>query len=360
MRSVRDHACGRTAGRCIRVVLFATALASLKPAMGYGASVTIEWDANRDTVTAGYYVYYGTESGKYSGNVDVGKSTSAIINPSDSAATYYFAVQAYSASGERSPLSSELVWKTGASAHSPMLRNPGSMSTIVGQSVNVQLSATDAGGLAQSYSAVGLPPALALRTSSGSIFGTPNAAGVYNVTATVTNTNGLSAAQRFTWTILSQPSAPGGGGGSAPGGGGTAAGNGTGGGSAVTPIAGGGGTGGEDGGGTVTNPTPAADRIPPAINIVSPAPAGGSYQTINMRVIVTGVASDNVGIASVTWANSRVGDGSAFGTSSWATGPIDLKLGDNVITITAADTAGNVQTATLTVTRIVDLRNHLN
>jgi hypothetical protein len=35
-------------------------------------------------------------------------------------------------------------------------------------------------------------------------------------------------------------------------------------------------------------------------------------------------------------------------------------MGDNVITITATDAAGNVRTATLTVTRYVDIQNYVN
>ena len=94
--------------------------------------------------------------------------------------------------------------------------------------------------------------------------------------------------------------------------------------------------------------------------VASPSPAGGSSRTINSKVIVTGSASDNVGVVSVTWANSRGGSGSALGTSSWATGPIELQMGDNVITITAVDAAGNAKTVSLTVTRYVELENHLN
>jgi hypothetical protein len=35
-------------------------------------------------------------------------------------------------------------------------------------------------------------------------------------------------------------------------------------------------------------------------------------------------------------------------------------MGDNLITITAADAAGNTRTATLTVTRYVDIQNFVN
>ena len=68
-------------------------------------------------------------------------------------------------------------------------------------------------------------------------------------------------------------------------------------------------------------------------------------------IIVTGTASDDVGVVSIMWANSRGGAGSTLGTSFWATTPIDLKMGDNDITITATDAAGNTQTVTLTITR---------
>ena len=81
---------------------------------------------------------------------------------------------------------------------------------------------------------------------------------------------------------------------------------------------------------------------------------------MNTRIIVTGTASDNFGVVGIMWANDRGGVGTALGTSTWATTPIDLKMGDNIITITASDAAGNVQAITLMITRIVDLENYVN
>jgi putative Ig domain-containing protein len=346
-----------------RVPLVIAAFSLLVPAFVQAASVTLDWDRNTDSVTAGYYVYYGTEPGKYSGNVDVGSSTSAVVNLNDPTATYYFAVQAYSATGERSLMSAEVMFKQSGSSspQAPTLLNPGSMTAVVGQSVNVQLRASDPAGLALAYSVSGLPSGLVLG-ATGVIFGTPNVPGAYYVTISVTNSISLSASQTFTWTILSQPSStvPGGG---LPGGGGTTTGgggSGTGGGGTIADPGFIGGT--PSGGGTPTapSPVPPPDLTPPIVFVSSPSPAGGSSRTINSRVIVTGIASDNVGIVSVTWANSRGGSGSALGTSSWATNPIELQMGDNVITITAVDAAGNAQSVTLTVTRYVDLENHLN
>ena len=81
---------------------------------------------------------------------------------------------------------------------------------------------------------------------------------------------------------------------------------------------------------------------------------------MNSKIIVTGMASDNVGVVLVMWANNRGGAGTSLGTSSWATSPIDLKMGNNILTITASDAAGNFETVTFTVTRYVDLENYLN
>ena len=399
----------RTAARglprtCARVALIVAAFLFLAPAFVEAAAVTLEWDRNSDGITAGYFVLYGIESGKYSGTVDVGSSTSAVVNLSDPNATYYFAVQAYSATGEKSAPSTEVVWYQGTptggtptggtptggtptggtptggtpSAQSPTLRNPGSMTTVLGQSANLQLSASDPGGLVLTYSAAGLPPGLVVGTGTGVISGIPSAPGAYIVIITVTNTSSLSALQTFTWTILNQPvssGSPGGvpggtiggvpsgtggtGGGTSGGVPGGTSGGGTGGGGGTSPIGGGGGTGTGGGTGSQT-PVPTQDLTPPTVNVFSPAQGGGSARTTDSRVIVTGSASDNVGVVSVTWANSRGGSGAAFGTSSWATGPIDLSMGDNVITISAADAAGNVRQVTLTVTRYVDIQNFVN
>ena len=397
---------------CARVALIIAAFLLLVPAFAQAAAVTLEWDPNTDGVTAGYYVYYGTQSGNYSGTVDVGSSTSAVVNLNDPNATYYFAVQAYSPTGEKSPLSTEVVWSQGGTTGGtptggtptggtptggtptggtptggtpisgtptggqyPTLINPGSMTTVVGQSVSLQLSASDPGGLALSYSAVGLPSGLALMPGTGVIIGIPSAPGAYNVMVTVTNTSSLYAYQTFTWTILSQPSSGGGVTGGSPGGipsggstggavpsgggttGGTTGGSGTGGG-VGGPIASGGSTG--SGGTTPGVQVPAPDTTPPTVTVFSPSPAGTSSRTTDPKIVVTGSASDNVGVVSVIWANSRGGSGAALGTSSWATDPIGLSMGDNIITITARDAAGNVKTVTLTVTRYVDITNFVN
>ncbi len=82
------------------------ALGSSVPA--FARSVTVAWDANTESDLAGYVVHYGTAPGTYTASVDVGNRTDFALDL-DELTTYYVAVDAYNATGEHSPLSSEVV-----------------------------------------------------------------------------------------------------------------------------------------------------------------------------------------------------------------------------------------------------------
>jgi uncharacterized protein YqiB (DUF1249 family) len=104
--------------RRARMVALAIAFGVLAPGSSEAATaVTVTWDRNADSATIGYYVYYGTESHKYTTGINVGNTTTAVIYPPDPMLTYYFAVYAYSATGERSQLSSETVRRILAAFH---------------------------------------------------------------------------------------------------------------------------------------------------------------------------------------------------------------------------------------------------
>src|SRR5207247_9386452 len=76
---------------------------------------------------------------------------------------------------------------------------------------------------------------------------------------------------------------------------------------------------------------------------------GATYSTSNALLTLGGIASDNVGVTRVTWANSRGGSGMAIGTTSWMASGIGLQPGTNVLTVTAQDAAGNGALASLMV-----------
>jgi hypothetical protein len=92
-----------------------------------------------------------------------------------------------------------------------------------------------------------------------------------------------------------------------------------------------------------------ADTVAPTVIINSPS--GNPFVTSNSSVNVNGNASDTVGVTQVSWSNNRGGSGVATGTTSWSVNGIHLQAGTNIITISARDAAGNIGSATLTVTQ---------
>jgi len=100
---------------------------------------------------------------------------------------------------------------------------------------------------------------------------------------------------------------------------------------------------------TVTYTPPAGDTTRPAITITGPS-STGNYTATTEPVTVSGTASDNVSVATVTWSNAATGDtGTASGTTSWSNS-IELAAGANTIMVTAYDGSGNSRSATITVT----------
>jgi hypothetical protein len=92
------------------------------------------------------------------------------------------------------------------------------------------------------------------------------------------------------------------------------------------------------------------DGLAPTVTIVGPTSAP-TFSTASATLTVSGTASDAFGVTQVTWANSRGGSGTASGTTGWTVSSAALQPGENVITITARDAAGQAATDTLTVTR---------
>ncbi|HYF45077.1 MAG TPA: metallophosphoesterase, partial [Acidimicrobiales bacterium] len=100
---------------------------------------------------------------------------------------------------------------------------------------------------------------------------------------------------------------------------------------------------------TVTYTPPTGDTVKPTIAIQSPT-TSSTWASSSEPVALSGTASDNVGVVTVTWTNAATGDtGTATGTTSWHVS-VELADGSNLITVTAKDAAGNTASDTLTVT----------
>lgn len=112
----------------------------------------------------------------------------------------------------------------------------------------------------------------------------------------------------------------------------------------LTACGGGGGsTAGNGGGGGST------DTSAPSVAITSPTGSSG-YSTKTSTITLAGSASDNIGVNSIAWSNNRGGTGAATGTTEWTISNISLQTGDNIITVTAKDAAGNASSDAITIT----------
>jgi Fibronectin type III domain len=94
-------------------LIFSLTVVTSAPASA--ASLIVEWDPPTDGVTVGYVLWGGLASGNYTHSIDVGAVTRFHVVGLPEGATFYFAVQAYNASGERSPLSQEVIGTPSAS-----------------------------------------------------------------------------------------------------------------------------------------------------------------------------------------------------------------------------------------------------
>lgn len=280
--------------RTLSTQLFAVLIAMMVLGTARAAAadtISLMWDANPEPEIAGYVVHVGTQPGTYTQHLDVGLSTVHSFTGAVAGQQYCFAVSAYFSGPIEGPKSAEVC---GFSNRPPTLVNPGARSSLVSQATTLQLQGVDPDGQSVSYTTTGLPPGLALQSSTGFISGTPTTAGSFSVIATASD-GWLTASQSFTWTITSP------------------------------------------------------DVTAPAVTVTGPTSAA-TYSTAGTTVALSGTASDNVGVVQVTWVNSRGGSGTATGTTSWSVSTVTLQAGTNVLTVTARDAAGNTASDLLTVT----------
>jgi len=91
------------------------------------------------------------------------------------------------------------------------------------------------------------------------------------------------------------------------------------------------------------------DTTPPQLRITYPASTNVLTTAASIRL--QGTASDNVGLAEVSWTSSSGAAGVATGLTSWSTAAIPLLRGTNILVVTARDLAGNSTWRSITVTR---------
>ncbi|MFZ5573116.1 MAG: Ig-like domain-containing protein [Thermodesulfobacteriota bacterium] len=364
------------------------------------ADAILSWGACTGEVT-GYRVYYGTTSGSYASNREVGNVTQyALSNLSlTEGSTYYFVVRAYNAAGE-GPNSNEVIY-TVADSTAPL--PPGGVSCQAG-TATLQWSAntesdlreyrvyygTSSGqyqpyipaGKATSYTVANLQSGTkyyfavtAVDTAGNeSIYSTevtstitstadatepvvaitrPTSSDVYTATSQTVNLSGTASDNVGVTAVYWKNSL--GGYGKATGTSSWSISN--------APLLAGDNVftiAAKDAAGnygrkilTVSyGKSVVADTTSPSLAIVAPT-SSGAYTTTTNSVSISGTASDNIGVTQVTWRDNRNGSGTASGTTAWAISNLSLTEGDTVITITATDAAGNASAKTITMTYVI-------
>ena len=96
------------------------------------------------------------------------------------------------------------------------------------------------------------------------------------------------------------------------------------------------------------------DQTSPELGIEGPT-TGLAYNTVDATVTISGSASDDNELASLTWSTDTGGSGTIEPGASWEIADLSLSLGATVITVTAEDAVGNNTEASITVTRFANI-----
>jgi hypothetical protein len=94
-------------------------------------------------------------------------------------------------------------------------------------------------------------------------------------------------------------------------------------------------------------------NAPPTVTIVSPT-TEPEFAAPDTFITLAGTASDDVGIVSVTWETDEGEAGVATGTTNWTIEHLPIGTAGSLVTVTAVDTQGKIDTDTLFVTRELD------
>lgn len=89
--------------------------------------------------------------------------------------------------------------------------------------------------------------------------------------------------------------------------------------------------------------------LPPEVVITMPTTLR-QHHTLDRAVVIGGTASDDAGISSIRWQNSRGGEGRATGTDAWIAN-VPVYAGSNSVSVTAIDTVGNQTETKITIYR---------
>jgi hypothetical protein len=285
--------------------------AILYPSFLWAGTATIQWQANPETDLKEYKIYHGTASRSYGTPVPAGTGTSYTFNNLAEGVTHYFSVTAVDTYNNESGFSAEASKYVSVSATSDTEAPRVTISSPSGSgSYNATTSTVSLSGIASDN--LGVTQVTWSKSSGGSGSGTASGTSSWSISGV-----SLSAGQN-TITVTAKD----------------AAGNV---GTAVIIVS--------------YTPTSAGDTQAPQVFITSPA-TNGTYVTSKSTVGLAGQAKDDMGVKQVSWSTTSGDGGIAYGTTNWSVRRINLSSGENTITVTAIDAAGNESKTDITVTYV--------
>jgi hypothetical protein len=318
------------------------------PNLVFAGSVKLTWQPNEELDFSFYRVYYGTESRDYGPPIEVTDKTEHIYSNLEDGKTYYFTVTAVDNSGNESGYSIELSKYVGPSTGPPIADLVSNLSVASGKPYEIML------GLAEdsisyydrtTYKYNGVPAELLnatyIQTSHGDMwirnndsfigFDLNRDATVYVVIDDVNKTKpagmedfidtGYDFKFYRNMSVFKKSFK-------------------------IGRVTLGTNTAGDM---YTVIIVPEPDKTLPNVSITLPT-TDDTFETDKSSVSFSGTASDNIGVATVSWASSRGGSGTATGTNEWAVGTIELFDGDNELVVLAKDAAGNEISKKLLVT----------
>jgi PKD repeat protein len=172
------------------------------------AQIQLTWNApttNADgtslTDLAGYWLYYGGESGNYGPRINVGNQTTYLLSGLTGGQTYYFAVTAYDSYGNESALSNETSATTPADPPLPPVASFTSTPTAGSAPLTVTFTDASKGQITTWVWTFG--------DNNGSFAQNPQhtytSAGTYSVTLTVKGPGGSNTATSQRYITVTKP-----------------------------------------------------------------------------------------------------------------------------------------------------------
>ncbi|MFK7912347.1 MAG: putative Ig domain-containing protein [Pseudomonadales bacterium] len=194
----RDWTAGTTAANNEAPVF--AAVTDQTGTVGEGVSLTVSAsDPDNDPIS---YSATGLPAG-----LSIASASGLITGTLTTAGSFGVTLAAADDRGAASTL--DLQWTVAAAPNTaPVLTVPGSQVATVGDTVQLQLSASDGDGDPLNYSASGLPAGLSLGPSTGMISGSATTPGDFTVSIVVRDPDGAQDTGSFLWQVSAAPNNP--------------------------------------------------------------------------------------------------------------------------------------------------------